>query len=150
MFTSVNCEKIMLHKVLPKAPTKHCSFQIIATQALEVQFQETATIEPKLSAQHFMTCNARGEHNFLRLEDWVNRSDDHDAHCSVHSRSCPLTTSRATMATCGFPCAPYSAQRCGRFSQGSLPYCDKRRDRQTQNCKCIGMASAWVSCLPQY
>ena len=69
-------------------------------QALQLSFQEVATVEPKESARSFMRLNASGEHNFLRLEDWVQATDE--LYCSIHDRPCELPLGRTKLLQEGF------------------------------------------------
>ena len=79
-----------------------------------LSFKEIGTIDPKVAAQEFVRCNGcQSEHHWEYIHDFLFKPG---SRCLWHdSTSCRDHLEKPDLVLAGFPCSPYSAQRCGRF-----------------------------------
>ena len=100
-------------------------------QALSIQVDEGVSIDPKRIACQFLQQNRCGRHLFDTLETGIAASSG-KMHCQLHGaelggtgcnfffedinvNGSKRTGVPADVCCIGFPCAPYSFQRAGRF-----------------------------------
>ena len=91
----------------------------IALEYLGFPLREIYSADPKqVCLQMASNCNARPSHHFDTCED-IAHAHSGGAYCYVHNDYCHLDLQREDLAVFGFPCAPYSSQRPGRYAAGA-------------------------------
>ena len=81
---------------------------------MKIAFVEEACIDPKKASQVYVMQNGLSPLHFHKTMKEAAGPDV--AHCVLHKRACPTPKPDADVWVCGFPCAPWSAQRSDRHS----------------------------------
>ena len=103
-------------------------------KAMDIPFIEVLTIDPKTTSKKMIQMLSPSQHHFDFMDDVLqlvnNGQDSQEGHedearalCSWHNKdvegepTCCMPQQGAHMMVLGSPCAPFSGQRVGRFSQ---------------------------------
>ena len=104
----------------------HTKLQLTVTHLLfskkalvpELQFREEMAIDPKPAAQRTLLRSTEAQHVFETLAGAASaKAKGEKIFCWKHEDFCRVPHDNPDCFICGFPCAPYSSQRSGRFQQ---------------------------------
>eukprot|EP00971_Amphidinium_carterae_P218801 4343101-Amphidinium_carterae.2 len=78
------------------------------------------SVDPKQSSAEVHRQNNLSEHHFHMMEDCLRdlAGESEGCHCHCHNQECRVDREVDCLVV-GFPCAPFSGQRVGRFRSGS-------------------------------